>query len=102
MSNPFEASASDFPFGNTSPVQTRNPKPKADRFLNFDVPTGDGGTVKLAYAALSSSDPNHKQLIEWLDKDPDKNVQILQQNMAMSYRDAVKKEREFTFMASVS
>lgn len=96
FSNPNQAS--NFPFGQ-SPVQNNGPqKGKADRFLNFDIPTGDGGSIKLAYAALKMEDPNHKQLIEWLDQNPEANAKTLAENLVVTYRSAIKKERNIAFI----
>jgi len=63
---------------------------KADRFINISVPTKDGSQVRLGSLALRESDPNQAKLIEWLDKNTDKNIKTLMGSVEVTYRSSEK------------
>lgn len=71
---------------------------KSDRFINIAIPTEGGSPVRLVSAGLKLTDPNQKQLIEWLDKDPENNLKILMGQLVADYRTAEKEVRSFGFM----
>lgn len=73
---------------------------KSDRFINIAIPTEGGAPIRLVSAGLKLNDPNHKQLIEWLDKDPEKNLKTLMGQLVADYRPAEKTVRSFGFMGS--
>lgn len=50
---------------------------KAQGFLNFYLPSKTGGRKKLGAIPLKESKTNEKQLLAWLNEDPNRVAQIL-------------------------
>lgn len=78
---------------------------KSDRLLNLNIPTvnedGSQGYTKLCVGGFRMDDPMHATLIEWIDKNPEKNIPILLAEMAKvsTWVDVTKKkERGFGFI----
>lgn len=72
----------------TTQPAAQNDSWKADAFLNFYIPTKDGGTKKLGAIGLKMSKANEKQLIEWLQQDPEANAQKLINKISLNFQSA--------------
>lgn len=72
----------------TTQPAAQNDNWKADAFLNFYIPTKDGGQKKLGAIPLKMSKANEKQLIEWLQQDPEGNSQKLVNKIALNFQSA--------------
>lgn len=72
----------------TQAAPAQNDSWKADAFLNFYIPTKDGGTKKLGAIPLKLSKANEKQLIEWLQADPEANAQKLINKISLNFQSA--------------
>lgn len=70
------------------PAAQSNDNWKADAFLNFYIPTKDGGQKKLGAIPLKLSKANEKQLIEWLQQDPEGHAQKLVNKISMNFQSA--------------
>lgn len=71
----------------TTQPAAQNDSWKADAFLNFYIPSKDGGQKKLGAIPLKMSRANEKQLIEWLQADPE-NVQKLVNKIQLNFQSA--------------
>ena len=71
---------------------------KSDYFINWGLPTSDGGLTPLDPFKFKMSNPTHKRIVEWIQLDPEKNIKILLQNLVGNFRSATKTEAEFDFM----
>lgn len=60
---------------------------KAQGFLNFSLPTGDGKFRKLGSIALKDAKPAEKALMEWLQKDP-ANIAKLMAKVRVDFQSA--------------
>lgn len=58
---------------------------KASAFVNIFVTRKNGTRCKLGFIALKAQDPEHAQLIEWLEADP-ANLEKLQSKLVLDYR----------------
>lgn len=65
---------------------------KAQGFLNFYLPTQDGGRRKVGAIPLKGNKPSEKSLLEWLNADPETNAQSLINAMTMEYQSATPGE----------
>lgn len=65
---------------------------KAQGFLNFYLPTKDGGRRKVGAIPLKSGKPSEKQLLDWLQADPEKNAQAMINAMVMEFQSATPTE----------
>lgn len=75
----------------TTPAATSNDNWKAQGFLNFYLPSKDGGRKKLGAIPLKEAKPNEKRLLEWLNEDP-AHVQALMNKLEVEYQSAVQSE----------
>ena len=66
---------------------------KAAAFINLFLPRKDGSRMKLGFCALKSDDPEHLQLMEWLEADPENRLPALLEKLVLDYR-AVEAKRE--------
>jgi hypothetical protein len=82
---------------NQSVASNEKPEWKSDRFINISIPTADGTEIKLGAIGLKLNDPNHADLIAWLDAD-EKNIEVLMKNLIVRYRSAEKKAKGFAFI----
>lgn len=48
-----------------------NQKERAIAFINFHLPTNSGDSKQLAFGALVASNPDHVELLEQYEKDPE-------------------------------
>jgi hypothetical protein len=64
---------------------------KAQGFLNFYLPSKDGGRKKLGAIPLKEAKPNEKTLLAWLNEDP-AHVQVLMNKLEVEYQSAVPSE----------
>jgi hypothetical protein len=74
----------------TKPANT-NDSWKAQGFLNFYLPTQDGGRRKLGAIPLKDSKPNEKTLLAWLNEDPTR-VQMIINKLELEYQPAQQAE----------
>ena len=58
---------------------------KASAFINLFITRKNGTKMKLGFIALKSDDPEHLQLMEWLEADP-KRLESLGQKLVFDYR----------------
>lgn len=58
---------------------------KASAFINIFVTRKNGTKCKLGFIALKAQDPEHAQLIEWLEAD-EGNLEKLQAKLVLDYR----------------
>jgi hypothetical protein len=58
---------------------------KAAAFINLFLPRKDGSRMKLGFCALKSDDPEHLQLMEWLEAD-EGNLNKLATKLVLDYR----------------
>jgi len=58
---------------------------KASSFVNIFVQRKNGTKCKLGFIALKAQDPEHAQLIEWLEAD-EGNLEKLQAKLVLDYR----------------
>lgn len=64
---------------------------KAQGFLNFYLPSKDGGRRKLGAIPLKESKVNEKTLLAWLNEDPTR-VQVLLNKIELEYQPAQQAE----------
>ena len=64
---------------------------KAQGFLNFYLPSKDGGRRKLGAIPLKESKVNEKTLLAWLNEDPAR-VQVLLNKLELEYQPAQQAE----------
>jgi hypothetical protein len=64
--------------GNSRGNGDRDDSWKADGFLNFYLPTREGGRKKLGSIPLKASKPNEKALLDGLNKSEEERDRILQ------------------------
>ena len=70
---------------------TKNDSWKAQGFLNFYLPTENGGKRKLGAIALKASKESEAELVEWLNADPSRAQKILAKLM-IDYQEAKRGE----------
>lgn len=58
---------------------------KAAAFINLFLPRKDGSRMKLGFIALKENDPEHLQLMEWLEAD-EGNLNKLATKLVLDYR----------------
>ncbi len=58
---------------------------KASAFVNIFVTRKNGTKCKLGFIALKEQDPEHAQLMEWLEAD-EGNLEKLQSKLVLDYR----------------
>lgn len=58
---------------------------KASSFINLFITRKNGTKCKLGFIALKAQDPEHAQLIEWLEAD-EGNLEKLQAKLVLDYR----------------
>lgn len=75
----------------TKPAAQTNDNWKAQGFLNFYLPTQDGGRKKLGAIPLKEAKPNEKTLLAWLNEDPAR-VQSLMNKLEVEYQSATQSE----------
>lgn len=66
---------------------------KASSFVNIFVQRKNGTKCKLGFIALKAQDPEHAQLIEWLEAD-EGNLEKLQAKLVLDYRAVEAKESD--------
>lgn len=71
---------------------TENTSWKAQGFLNFYLPSKDGGRRKLAGIPLKDTKANEKTLREWLEQDPEKNLRTFMNKLEVEYQPATQSE----------
>ena len=64
---------------------------KAQGFINLYLPSKDGKRRKLGAIALKESKVNEKQLLTWLNEDPE-NVKTLASKLIVEYQSAALAE----------
>lgn len=73
---------------NTAPAATpANESWKAQGFINLYLPSKDGKRRKLGAIALKESKSTEKQLLAWLNEDPE-NVKTLASKLIVEYQSA--------------
>ena len=72
---------------------TGNSDWKAAAFINLFITRKNGSKMKLGFIALKSDDPEHLQLMEWLEADP-KRLESLGQKLVFDYRVVEEKEAD--------
>ena len=75
----------------------KRPEWHSDRFINFYLPTEEGGSTKIGTTVPKLTDPNHKQPIEALDADP-ALLKMLQGEFELDYRSSDKKQATISFL----
>lgn len=58
---------------------------KASAFINLFITRKNGSRMKLGFIALKSDDPEHLQLMEWLEAD-EGNLEKLATKLVLDYR----------------
>lgn len=76
----------------SAPGKTNDAAWKAQGFLNFYLPTQDGGRRKVGAIPLKGNKPSEKQLLEWLTADPEANAQAMINAMVMEFQSATPSE----------
>lgn len=71
--------------GNTRNNNSGNSEWKASAFVNIFVTRKNGTKCKLGFIALKEQDPEHLQLIRWLEED-EGNLEKLQAKLVLDYR----------------
>lgn len=65
---------------------------KAQGFLNFYLPSKDGGRRKLAGIPLKDTKANEKTLREWLEQNPEENLRTFMSKLEVEYQPATQSE----------
>lgn len=65
---------------------------KAQGFLNFYLPSKDGGRRKLAGIPLKDTKANEKALREWLEQNPEENLRTFINKLEVDYQPAAQSE----------
>lgn len=79
----FQTQATVTPFNNQT-----NESWKKDGFLNFYLPTKNGGRRKLGFIGLKTSKAAESDLIKWLNEDPETNARTLLSHLEIEYNPA--------------
>ena len=77
---------------NSSAAAETNTSWKAQGFLNFYLPSKDGGRRKLAGIPLKDTKANEKTLREWLEQNPEKNLRTFMDKLEVEYQSATQSE----------
>lgn len=72
---------------NNNAQQSDNDSWKADGFINLYLPGADGKDRKIDAIPLKASKAVQKQLLEWLEKDPE-NINKLASKLKLTYQSA--------------
>lgn len=72
---------------------TGNSDWKAAAFINLFITRKNGSKMKLGFIALKSDDPEHVQLMEWLEAN-EGNLEKLATKLLLDYRVVEEKEAD--------
>lgn len=78
-------------------VVTNSKIKPADGFINVWLPVKGGGRTKIGtfYLRDDENDPKQQMLREWLEENPEKNIEIFRDKIQMDYQPNVPKSEEF-------
>ena len=74
-----------FKTNNAVAESTTNDSWKAKGFINFYLPTKDGGRKKVGAIPLKAAKPNEVALAEYLESDPEVNGKNFMNRLVMEY-----------------
>src|SRR5690625_4234849 len=92
---PVNLNRSPVTFGGNAPAAAPNQNDnwKAQAFLNLWLPSKNGGRRKLGAIPLRTSRVGEKQLIEWLQENPER-VQVILERLEIDFQMAVSGDEE--------
>ncbi len=59
---------------------------KATAFINLFLNRKNGTKMKLGFIALKENDPEHVQLMTWIEADPETRLPALLEKLVLDYR----------------
>lgn len=59
---------------------------KATAFINLFLNRKNGTKMKLGFIALKENDPEHVQLMSWIEADPENRLPALLEKLVLDYR----------------
>lgn len=59
---------------------------KATSFINLFLNRKNGTKMKLGFIALKENDPEHAQLMAWIEADPETRLPALLEKLVLDYR----------------
>lgn len=59
---------------------------KATAFINLFLNRKNGSKMKLGFIALKENDPEHVQLMSWIEADPENRLPALLEKLVLDYR----------------
>lgn len=65
---------------------------KASAFVNIFVTRKNGTKCKLGFIALKENDPEHLQLMAWIEADPETRLPALLEKLVLDYRTVEAKQ----------